>query len=113
MGDKFEKIDISGQGVALGRGASASVVGSENAPSERESVANSLTDLAKLVRSRAESQDSEVEAIVVEAAAEKVKSGDDTGAAALLKKSAGWVLDLAKSAGSSALTAYLKSKVGL
>jgi hypothetical protein len=54
-----------------------------------------------------------VEATLVEAAAKKAQKGDETGAAAILKKSASWVLDLAKSAGSAALSAFLKSHLGI
>jgi hypothetical protein len=57
--------------------------------------------------------DADVEATVVEAAAAKAGAGDEEGAVAMLKKSAGWVLDIAKSAGSAVLVAVLKSRLGV
>jgi hypothetical protein len=113
MGDKYENIDVSGQGVAIGRSASANVSQSANAPVRAESVASSLTSLAEMVRKQPGRDDAEIEASLVEAAAKKAEAGDESGAGALLKKSAGWVLDLAKSAGSAVLAGFLKSHLGI
>ncbi|HWK94707.1 MAG TPA: hypothetical protein VNR39_04710 [Pseudolabrys sp.] len=113
MGDKYGKIDISGQGVAVGRGANATVSQSTNAPVNVETVASSLSGLAELVRKQSGREDADVEASLVEAAAKKAEAGDEKGAAAILKKSASWVLDLAKITGSAVLTAFLKSSLGL
>ncbi len=112
MGDKFEDINVSGQGVALGRGAQATVSHSTNAPRSGAELAEALTALAGLVRAEGRA-DADVEATVVEAAAAKAGAGDEEGAVAMLKKSAGWVLDIAKSAGSAVLVAVLKSRLGV
>jgi hypothetical protein len=112
MGDKFEDINVSGQGVALGRGAQATVSHSTNAPGSGAELAEALTALAGLVRAEGRA-DADVEATVVEAAAAKAGAGDEESAVAMLKKSAGWVLDIAKSAGSAVLVAVLKSRLGV
>jgi len=112
MGDKFEHIDISGQGVALGRGAQASVTQSDNAPSN-ETLSSALDALAERIRKQGGKADAEVEAVLLDAAAKKAEGGDEAGAAAILKKSAGWVLDIAKSAGSAVISAFLKSHFGI
>ena len=112
MGDKYENLDISGQGVAVGRGATATVQQSTNAPNA-EAVAASLISLAEIVRKQSDRSDADVEAALVETAAKKAKEGDEKGAAGILKKSAGWVLDLAKSAGSAVLVAFLKAHFGI
>jgi hypothetical protein len=108
MGDKFEHIDVSGQGVALGRGAQASVSQSTNAPSE--TLSSALDALAGLVRKQAGRADADVEATLLSTAAKKAESGDEAGAAS---SSRSWVLDLAKSAGSAVLAAFLKSHLGM
>jgi hypothetical protein len=110
MGDKYGNINVTGsQGTAIGREAIANVSGSTN----NANLTSSLESLANEIRKQADKPDAEVEATLVEAAAKKAQKGDETGAAAILKKSASWVLDLAKSAGSAALSAFLKSHLGI
>ncbi len=113
MGDKFEHIDVSGQGTAIGRGASASVTQSNNAPTNVETLSKALSSLAEHIRNQTGKEDNEVEATLIDAAAKKAESGDEAGAAAILRKSAGWVLDVAKSAGSAVLVTFLKSQLGI
>jgi hypothetical protein len=113
MGDKFEGINVSGQGVAIGRGAQADVRQSKNAPSSGLALDEALSTLAESVRRQPGQADADVEATLVEAAVKKAQAGDQAGAAAVLKKSASWVLDLAKSAGSTILSDFLESHLGV
>lgn len=109
MSDKYENIKVSGQGVAIGTGAQASVENSSNTSMAGETVASSLTTLAQLVREQKQQTGTDTEAALIEAAAAKAEAGDETEAGRLLKKSADWVMDIAKSMGSSALASFLKS----
>lgn len=112
MGDKYGNIKVDrSQGTAIGRGASAIVQSSSNVSNEALSV--SLRELAETVRAQTTREDAEVEATLLDAAAKKVEDGDEAGAVGLLKKSAGWVLDLGKSAGATVLAAFLKAQLGI
>jgi hypothetical protein len=113
MGDKFEGISVSGQGIAIGRGAQADVRLSNNALGSDRPLNETLAMLAETVRKHPGQVDSDVEATLVQAAAMKAQTGDEAGAAAILKKSSSWVLDLAKSAGSAVLAAFLKAHLGI
>jgi hypothetical protein len=110
MGDKYQDVTATGQGIAIGRGAKAEVSHSSH---DIQTIQGSLASLADTVRKQSDRADAEVEATIVDAAAKKAADGDEKGAAAILKKSAGWVLDLAKSAGSAVLVAFLKSHFGI
>jgi hypothetical protein len=113
-GDKIDRVTTSNsQGVAIGRKAKSSVSQSSNSTTDSEALSNALTALAKHVRDQTGKEDAEVEATLIDAAAVKAQAGDAGSAAAILKKSAGWVLDLAKSAGASVLVAFLKSQLGV
>lgn len=113
MGDKYENVNISGQGVAIGRGASASVSHSHNTLHSNEDLADALSAFAKHLRGLQDRDDAELEATLIDVAAQKAKDGDPSGATAVLRKSAAWVLDLGKSVGGAVLTAFLKSYMGL
>ncbi|WP_035655583.1 hypothetical protein, partial [Bradyrhizobium sp. STM 3809] len=84
MGDKYENIDAKGQGIAIGRGATAKVTASSN---NVDSIHTALASLADEVRKQSGRDDAETEATLVEAAAKKAGEGDEAGAAAILKKS--------------------------
>ncbi len=112
MGDKFENNTISGQGVALGRGARASVNNSTNNQGLDPELISGITALAKAVRDTGRS-DANIEAEVIDAAAKKAEEGDENGVVAYLGKAAKWTFDLASSVGSSALNAFLKAKLGI
>jgi hypothetical protein len=112
VGDKYEGINVSGQGVAIGRGAHAEVSGSSNAPTT-EDLPAVLSSLAQLIRTQVGKPGADVEAALVEAAAKRAEAGDKAGAAGILKKSADWVFDMAKATGSSVLAAFLKSEIGI
>lgn len=114
MNDKYENIKLSGQGIAVGQSATAIVKDSSNVSSTTvKLIATSLSDLAQIVRNQSHRDDAEAEASILEAAAKLVEKGDESSAAALLKKSASWVLDLAKSTGSGVLAAFLGSYLGI
>ena len=106
MGDKYDNIDAKGDGIAIGRGTSA-VVNKVNS----DELAGALSELAMLVASSGR-EDAAAQAVLVETAAEKAKEGDEEKAGSLLKSAAGWVLDAAKTIGSAALAAFIKSKFG-
>lgn len=112
MGDKYENINSTGQGIAIGRGATATVSGGTNAIANAADVQAALSALAEHIKGL-NKEDSSTEAILIEVAAKKAADGDEKGAAALLKKSARWVLDIAKSAGSAALAAFFKTHLGI
>lgn len=112
MGDQYKNVDVTGsQGVAIGRGASAKVEGSSNVNAEQ--LSSELLALADTILAHKDKPDADIEATLVKAAAEKAKAGDEAGAAGLLKKSASWVLDIAKTTGSAVLAAFVKSSIGI
>ena len=114
MAGKFEDITISGsQGITFGDNSPLSMTNTQNQQTHSEALASALDELAKIVSSQTNKADQAVETSLLEAAARKAKEGDEEGAAELLKKSASWVLELGKSAGSAVLTAFLKSHLGV
>jgi hypothetical protein len=108
MGDKYERIDVTGsQGVAIGRGASATVSDSVNQVGDPALTAG-LRDLAEKVKGSG-NDDAALEAELIDKAADKAEAGDEKGAVALLKKVGGWALGIATTVGSAALTGFLKT----
>lgn len=110
MGDKFEDINVSGNGVAIGRGASAFATNVGN--TQLHGLADDLRRLAAAVRASAH-EESDVEAVLLEKAADSAQQGNEAGIMQYLKKSASWVFDLAKGIGVAALEELLKSKLGI
>ena len=116
MGPKYENIEVTGsQGVAIGNSAKATVENSSNSSQLNQSVqlSEELARFADSVRSRTDMPDFELEATLVDLAATKAKSGDEPGAAAILKKCATWVLDLTKSVGGTVIGSFVKAHLGL
>ncbi|SFB12820.1 hypothetical protein SAMN05421688_3105 [Poseidonocella pacifica] len=106
MGDKFEGNTISGTGNVIGCGNVVSV------HQQGKELAVSLAAVAKLMREKTEYDDAETQATLAETAAEKLKDGDEKTATTLLGTMASWSLDLIKTAGTAALTAFVKAKFG-
>ncbi|HEX8449191.1 MAG TPA: hypothetical protein VF652_06330 [Allosphingosinicella sp.] len=107
MGDKYEDISATGQGIAIGRGARAEVSDSVNQVGDPEVVA-ALRDLAAKVR-RSGKDEAAIEAEMIENAAAKAEQGDEKGAVALLKKVGKWALGVGTTVGTAALNGFLKS----
>lgn len=113
MGDKFSDIKVAGQGVAIGKSAYASVNSSANILENNASLPDALNALAAVIRHQTERSDREIEAVLIESAAAKAKAGDEKSAADLFRKTASWVLDVAKSSSSAVLSSFLNSYLGL
>lgn len=112
MGGKYEGIKVENSpGTAIGEEASVTISDSFNRSADPELI-SALREFAARVRESG-NDDAEVEAECIETAAKKAAEGDEKGAIAYLKKASTWTLDLAKSAGSSLLSAYLKAHLGL
>ncbi|HYJ29931.1 MAG TPA: hypothetical protein VEW25_06275 [Allosphingosinicella sp.] len=111
MGDKYEDITATGQGIAIGRNSSARVSDSVNQSLDPQLI-SALKDLAAKIRESG-NPEAEVEAEVIEAAAKKAEAGDEKGAIGHLKKAAGWALGLGTTVGSVVLSAFLKSHLGI
>ncbi|MBN9671193.1 hypothetical protein [Roseibium aggregatum] len=107
MGDKYSDIDVKGEGIAIGRGASATVSKGDNAD-----IAEVIREIAKTIRETKDRPDAEVQAVLAESAAEKLKEGDEKTAGSLLSKMSGWALDLLKASGTAAVAALVKSYMG-
>ncbi len=69
-----------------------------------------LKELAKKVREVPDQDDPEMDAALIEKAAEALSEGDDEKAKSRLQKCGEWVLDLAGKVGSTALLAWLAAK---
>jgi hypothetical protein len=108
MGDKYENIEVSqSQGVAIGRGAHSAVSDSVNRSGDPHLV-SALKDLASRVRAT-DNEDADLDAELIEKAAAKAEAGDEKGAVGALKKVGSWALGIAATAGSAALTGFLKT----
>jgi hypothetical protein len=109
MGDKFENIDVSGQGVAIGRGAQSRVSGSNYTTEIYPNLAADLKLLADAVISSGR-PDAEVESLLLKEAAKKAEEGDEGGVMSYLGKAAKWTFELASTIGAAALSTFLTSK---
>lgn len=111
MRDKYGDISATGQGIAIGTGATATVTGSVNQSLDPQLIA-ALLDLASKVRDSGQ-ENAGIEAECIETAAKKAEEGDEKGAIAYLKKTGAWALGLATTVGSTVLSAFLKAHLGL
>lgn len=110
LGDEYKGIRATGDGIAIGRNATAQSV--KIGANKEGSLSEALMWFADQVRASGQA-DASIQVQYVENAAKQAKEGTEDDAWGWLKKSAGWVLDLAKTAGSAVLEAFVKSKLGL